>query len=1195
MKGELDITDIKKGLNVLIDKYNQLKNEMGEKGLKAISEANVRKDFIDPLFEILGWNVRDSHEYDAEKYIRGVGFADVAIKVNETPIVFIEAKRFGNIPSYEERNVQTTLSGQKIIADWTDEERQVLHYAGGIIKADWALLTNFQKFRFFNANVGKVVLNIEKPEEYLEKFDELFLLTKRNVENKNIEKLATRVVKPDVDLDFLNLLNDWRLKLAIDMYKTNETLGLEDIKKYVQRILDRLILIRYAEDKWILENPDQLKSAYDYWLKTKAYSKLTETLKNLFYGFDRVHNSKIFEKDENLDQIIDKMSNSVVGEVINELYNQSFRKFTTEILGSTYESYLGHELLLEKDRTITILPNQQIRKAGGIYYTPKCVVDFIVENTVGKKLDEIWDEINQLLNEKKYGAAIQKYKVISQLRILDPACGSGTFLISAFSSMKKVFENYNKKIDEIKKGILREIARSQGNQLTLKVEIPQPISGFEQKILEENIFGVDLDSAATEITVVNLIFHALKKKELLPKILDENIRNGNSIISGRIKELETFFDKPLKKKPFDWTEEFSSIFNKGGFDFVIGNPPYVNMQTMPEEQKYCEAFYPEIYTGQNDLLYYFVVKGLEVLKNNGTLGYITARYFLESSYASKFREYLLNNSCIKQIIDFKNVQLFAGVNLKTNKKMNINVLTTIVILEKEETEERRKKNKIKVVKVNAWEGKVESLFVHITENISKDEYFDNHIEVFTIDQSTLDSNIWSLTPLSVTNLLEKANENSLKLGKLCDLGHGMTTGLNKIFHLTEKKIREYNIERELLRPFVKNQDIKRYGVNYKSRFLLYTTKELDISKYPNTLKYLASYDELEKRHSFKSNTCDWFSISVERNRELFENAKEKLIVPSYSTTNRFAYDDKFYLGMTDVYIIVPKENCPVDLKYILAILNSKLIEFYHKNTAKLKRDGYFEYVEKPLSNIPIYNINFQNKHEKETYNKILELVEQIITLYNTQLMTIDVFRKILKNKLDKTSEYVEFGTNYYQQGSKYGIDLEKSEFLVDKSTEGRAIYLTIKEENNFLIIKGKYISKGTEHFQDLIKIYVENNSLRKYFYYSILSFLVNNPKKRNWGSGNVVEGVLKTLKIPRFVQNIKRNLEKINEFMSEFFSKSPIGDQSLTVVEKGIEANDKEIDEIIYQLYGVSETEKEFIEENVDSHIRRIYEGCFPH
>jgi hypothetical protein len=278
-------------LQDLVNKYNALKKERGESALKDLSEANVRKDFVDPLFKALGWKTDDSHEYDAEKYVRGAGFADVAIKLEGKPIIFIEGKRFGHVPSRTDRGVQTTLTGYRIYADWTTEERQVLNYAGMSVGVKWAILTNFERFRLFNARTGVTILDIERPSDYIDRLDELILLTRNNVAVGNIDKLESRKELPEIDIDFLNLLNDWRLKLSRNIFRNCQGMELRKIKHVVQRILDRLIVIRYAEDKWVLEDTDQLKSTYETWLRTRTYQKLklTGLLKGIFDGFEDIH------------------------------------------------------------------------------------------------------------------------------------------------------------------------------------------------------------------------------------------------------------------------------------------------------------------------------------------------------------------------------------------------------------------------------------------------------------------------------------------------------------------------------------------------------------------------------------------------------------------------------------------------------------------------------------------------------------------------------------------------------------------------------------------------------------------------------------------------------------------------------------------------------------------------------------------
>jgi type I restriction-modification system DNA methylase subunit len=680
--------ELAKQIQSLIKKFNVLRMEKGESGMKDLSEANVRKDFIDPLFAALEWRTDDSHEYDAEKYVRGAGFADVALKIEGKPVVFVEAKRFTEVPSRAELNVQTTLSGYKIYADWSSEERQVLNYAAMSIDVKWAVLTNFEKFRLFNARTGIIILDIEKPEEYIERVDELALLSKRNVESQAIDKLESRIERKDVDLAFLNALNNWKLRLANQVHKEFPSMSLDELKRVIQRILDRLVIIRYAEDKWVLDDPDQLRAVYEYWQRTRTYTKLHESLRSLFIGFNSVHDSKIFEPDETVEKVLERLDSTLLGNIINELYQQSFRKFTSDILGATYESYLGHELV-SKNGVLDLQPNEQIRKSGGIYYTPSEVVSFIVDNTLGVELERIWQGVKIKFGRGEYEEGTKAFRHIQDVKVLDISCGSGSFLIKALELFRKYCQKFDELVEKTDDSLTEKIAemRKKGNQRlawNLEAERPSKLGNYDARILRDSIYGVDVDPAASEIAAVNLVLQALRHKEKLPLILNENIKVGNSLVSGDASHLRNYFSNVESKRPFDWEAGFRQILSSRKFNSVIGNPPYVNMESMPEEQAYFQTAYPDVYSGKNDLMYYFIYKGLTLLQQEGRLGFIVSRYFTDALYASNLRKFLLDNTAIETIVDFGNFQVFGRVN----------VLTLIIILRREDDAGARKENKL---------------------------------------------------------------------------------------------------------------------------------------------------------------------------------------------------------------------------------------------------------------------------------------------------------------------------------------------------------------------------------------------------------------------------------------------------------------------------------------------------------------------
>jgi len=1155
---EYDI--VKRGLEALIEKFQQLEFEVGEKGLKELGEANVRKDFIDPLFRALGWKTDDSREYDAESYVRGVGHADVALKIGLKPVIFVEAKKFGGVPSRLERGVQLTLAGQKIYADWTAEERQVLNYAGMSVDVKWAILTNFEKFRLFNAKTGDIVLNIESTHEYLERIDDLMLLTRDQIEIGNIDKLERRVERPDVDLNFLNSLNDWRLKLARNIHKNLPHLSLKELKANVQRILDRFVVIRYAEDKWVLKDPDQLHAAFEYWSKTRTYTSLTEVIRQLFLGFNQIHDSKIFEEDKELDTILGRIDNEVLASIIQALYGQNFRKFTSDILGNTYESYLGHQLY-SKNGKLEIKLTPGLRKAGGIYYTEPPVVDYIVANTLGRRTESRFQGAVRLLETNNIEDSHLKFSEIAQIRVLDPACGSGSFLIRAFNHLKQIYEAYNGEIEEENQRLtnrILQLRKTGKNMEAWKLEAirPQRIEDFEIKILRDNIFGVDLDSSAAEIASVNLMLQGLKRGEKLPLILEENIKVGNSIIDSDEAELQKFFGKQYPEmSPFAWKKEFKNILGEG-FDVVLGNPPYFTIATQSTILKrYLQksSEWSDVYRGQNDILFYFIMRGLQLLKDGGLLGFIVARYWLESKWADKLRSYILRNAKIRIILDSGNMQFFKGAN----------VLTSIIILEKDSNSDSRLKNIIKFIKVTKWDKSHARLFQHIMAHQKESEYQDDSISIFSVAQRLLCDQPWTFAPPTIEKLKEKIRRGSWLLGEICDIGQGMKTGLNEVFILTPEEVTKYHLEENVLKKYVKTRDIKRYHIKYRNLYLVYTVPELEPSDIPNTINYLKSYrTKLEERYQFKDGVCSWFGLSIPQNRGLFDGVDEKILVPNYSTSNKFAHDNRSFYTLTDTYVIVAKQKI-VSLKYVLGILNSRLMNFFYRYVSKLKRDGYMEYFTRPLSEIPIKKIDMKIPEEKNAHNKIAEDVDKIIELIEK--------RGALETDFDR---YICEPVIYYTKFRSIFNELSASEREADNTTKGKIEKIRVIEEGDFLRFLVNYSTNNNEGREvadyTVIRCRIANEALRKFILFYV------NQKWKSLGTGNLLSKLLAGM-IPLFKKNKSENLKIMEKITSEYSKTLKI----IANLDAQIAKTNSSLDSKIYDLYGLNNEERKLIESEI--------------
>ena len=358
----------------------------------------------------------------------------------------------------------------------------------------------------------------------------------------------------------------WREKLFNQIFLYNDKMGLktEDVDGIIQKLFHRLIFIRTAEDRGIEEKG--LLALLHQWKSAGAKGRLIDALRQLFKEYDGYYDSELF--DQKLNNLLDNpdifVDNEVIESIIVGLYeipgsmaNYNFNDIDADVLGAVYEQYLGHVAEVTKQiakeaqvkmdlgiraESYTLTAKKERRKEHGIYYTPKIITDFIVKETVGRFLQENAGYADKLHN----------------LKILDPACGSGSFLIRAYDELLK----YHAK------------------------ELNKPLAKLDQwerlPILTNSIFGVDIDKQAVEITRLNLLLRSLAHREPLP-FLGNNIRQGNSLISGTEAELQTYFgDNWLSKQPFNWQEEFSDVMAKGGFDIVIGNPPYIRQEQLTE-------------------------------------------------------------------------------------------------------------------------------------------------------------------------------------------------------------------------------------------------------------------------------------------------------------------------------------------------------------------------------------------------------------------------------------------------------------------------------------------------------------------------------------------------------------------------------------------------------------------------------------
>jgi len=597
----------------LVERYNQL---VKEGKTQRFSEADVGSKFILPFIEALGWDIKNIDEVKEQRRTL-TGPADYSLNVNGVPKLVVEIKRFD-----ESLDTVRMIRGRE--ESYTE---QAIRYAWHM-KVDWVVLSNFSETRLYYSHAIKprdgLVIEF-KHNEYLENLQKLWILSKESIVSGILDTYEKRRMRTEIDEQILGDLFVCRKILVDTISKNNPQLGREEIRESVQKIMDRILVIRVAEDKGIIGS-DSLWKELDSWKTRGLPTPFMRSLKSLFRDFDDVYNSKLFEKHACEDLRLD---NEALEKVISTLYNYNFDLISADVLGAIYEDYIGH-ILKEAEKGIDIVTDYGTRKEAGIYYTPTHVVEYIVRNALLPFLKD------------------KKPEEVSQLKVLDPACGSGSFLIKAFDVLKEYYESYNR--NQRKLGAPADLT-----------SFTALIPNVEKRILAENIFGVDLDPQAAEIAAVNLMLKALKKGERLPLILGDNIKCGNSLISGTEEELKKHFEERWEEeKPFNWQDEFSQILSSGGFDVVIGNPPH-GAKLSEEERNFLLERY-QVAKGYKNTASLFIERSFQLAKEGGIIGLVIPKSLTFSQKWSVVRDFIFENFQLLEIADIS--KAFPGVLLE---------------------------------------------------------------------------------------------------------------------------------------------------------------------------------------------------------------------------------------------------------------------------------------------------------------------------------------------------------------------------------------------------------------------------------------------------------------------------------------------------------------------------------------------------
>jgi type I restriction-modification system DNA methylase subunit len=898
-------------------------------------EASTRVDYINPLLELLGWDVKNvlgkpqsKREviYEPQQVVSGHNLApDYCLTIEGKRKIYIEAKRVSE-------NILTNRN----------HAYQLKRYSWNA-GLPFGILTDFEEIAIYDcrfvpmpgdsAEVGRV--------GYF-KFSELLtnwkvfgsLFSREAVANGSLEAIvqSDKLEKgtKTIDSSFLDFMKNWRKVVAQSIASCNPSFDETVIDYEAQALLNKIIFLRILEDRG-LEASDSLRQLIE------PPDKFLNSLTEYFQRANDRYNSGLFSGNgigsERLHDVM-HLDLSVEAEkisgFISNLYYPNPYEFSVmppDILGQIYELMLAEDVTIANldTREIEVSLKPEIKKRGGVFYTPVPIVEYIIEETVGP-----------LILDKTPAT-------VKRIRIVDPACGSGSFLVSAYQYLIDFITDHY--LANNKKKLIRT---SDGSY---KLSLAE-----RRAILENCIFGVDIDAQAVEVSKLSLLLKLVEEEEqfqfdfghLLPN-LDMNLKSGNSLVDEDFPRQMFDYEFDAQFNPFSWKKAFPDVFKDGGFDAVIGNPPYLNIDaiwgTKDPRLSYIKNRYPHIYTDKTDVLFYFLEKSVSICK--GEIGMIVSRSFLEADKAFKLREWLSSNSRVREILDFRTTEVFKGVGINT----------AIINLTKSKS--------VKHASFKKWCGI--SLPAGYRASTLRNKQL---LECISISHDKLDGTIWNFGDTKVEEILAKLDSAGEPLSSIAKVGKGMETGSNKAFEIDEGLYQMMKSKfPKMVFPRISNSGIKPFQLQPAKKYLLYPEDAGSFEELPEEFKnHLSlSREELEDRAAFKRGDCEWWRYTWPLHKELFH--LPKVVSPYMATTSTFAVDtsnEAMYLTDTTVIYIT---NPDIPIHALCALLNSDILDFRFHYLTKLKGGGVKEFFAKQVERQPI-PFNSQNSETSLRLNEL---------------------------------------------------------------------------------------------------------------------------------------------------------------------------------------------------------------------------------
>ena len=1005
------------------------------KAIKApgTQEATIRQNYLDPFWFALGWDVGDTVQ-------RGPADSEVII---EKTVETVDASglryrrpdylfRLGGFPRFI---VEAKKPSVDIDAD-LEAIFQAKQYAWNSTMP-FAILTNFEQFRLYDTTLKPILndpgrglikefrLNYDSYESQWDALVNTF--GRAAVEGGSLERLLAQIKKvrvgrriravdrmlfdirgtEPVDEAFLAFLDAHRRQLAHEIYSHNKAAfpeadtahGAARLTEAVQRIMDRLVFMRVIEDRGIV--PYGSMSAMLDRVGTEG-GEFYEALCATFREYDQKYNGYLYKPNfcEEL-----TVEGNVLADFVRTLYPPDgpwdFAAIGDDILGIVYERFLGNVVTVRQSHAV-IEEKPEVRHAGGVYYTRRFIVDSIIRRVVGPKI-----------------AGKTPVEVLD-IRILDLACGSGSFLVATLQYLFDYCVSAVTNDTSLAKAHVPALTSGKGRKKKSEIAFQDKegrwylAPDFRAALLTHCIHGVDIDRQAVEVTVMSLYLKMLESKlpenwatfwverQLLPN-LDNNIMCGNSLIDERDwfayaeKAKATLFneDKEIafRINRFDWTSQtrgFGRLLdpavgkNRAGFDCIIGNPPYIRVQELhqwaPEECEFYKWKYASAAKGNYDIYVVFTEKALSLLSLDGLLGFIMPHKWWQAQYGEGLRKVIVDGKHLRAVVDFGDQQVFKGAT----------TYTAIHILSK-----RANDSSVDYAKV-----------VQLEDGRSQCAELDAGRQAIGSERFTSrrpeSDGPWVFTNATYSRWLDAVKGTRPTLGKVADkIAQGIVTSDDQVYFLRREGSRYrsgatekvYALEEGVVHPVLKGAvHMKRWLPSEPDLAVLFPYEEHNGSwrliaptrfeaEYPNTWAYLLENQKrLEGRESGKmSGHAGWYGYVYPKNLDVM--SKPKILVPAIATRAEYCLDPTgayHYVGSGGGggggHAIVTDS---VDLFYLCGLLNSKCLDAFLQRVTTPFHSGWFAYSKAYIAQIPIHIPDGpqEKKHAERITESVLAIME----------------------------------------------------------------------------------------------------------------------------------------------------------------------------------------------------------------------------